>query len=47
LSAAGKAVYYQHAHHIWYYFIAIGLCAALALLIFALVTERRSRVIPA
>jgi dipeptide/tripeptide permease len=45
LSAAERAVYYQHAHHIWYYFIGIGLLAALALLVFALVTERRSRAV--
>lgn len=28
-----------HAHYIWYYFAGIGLIAALALLIFAKVTE--------
>jgi dipeptide/tripeptide permease len=43
LSALERAARYQDAHHIWYYFIAIGLLAAVALLVFALVTERRGR----
>lgn len=30
----------QHAHYIWYYFAAVGLIAAVALLIFAKVTQR-------
>ncbi|HHJ53794.1 MAG TPA: MFS transporter [Caldithrix abyssi] len=40
LSAAEKAAHYAHAHYIWYYFVAIGLTAAVALWIFKLVTER-------
>lgn len=40
LSPAERAVYYQHAHHIWYYFIGIGLLAALAFLVFARLTDR-------
>ncbi len=40
ISAAEKAAYYAHAHYIWYYFVAIGLTAAVALLIFKVVTEK-------
>ncbi len=40
ISAAEKAAYYADAHHIWFYFLAIGLTAAVALYIFRLVTER-------
>ncbi|MGK9368146.1 MFS transporter [Melioribacter sp. Ez-97] len=40
LSAAEKAIYYQDAHVIWYYFVAIGLVAAIALFAFKIVTER-------
>ena len=41
LSSVERAAYYQNAHHIWYYFIAIGILTALALLVFARVTARR------
>jgi dipeptide/tripeptide permease len=41
ISAAEKASYYAHAHYIWYYFVVIGLVAAIALWIFKMVTERR------
>ena len=34
------ATHYAQAHYIWYYFAAIGLVAAIALLIFKIVTER-------
>ncbi len=40
ISAAEKATYYAHAHYIWYYFVAIGLVAALALLVFKYVTHK-------
>lgn len=40
LSATEKAIYYQDAHVIWYYFVAIGLVAAIALFAFKIVTER-------
>jgi len=43
LTAVQKAVYYQDAHMIWYYFIGIGLVAAFALLVFAAITERSDR----
>lgn len=41
LSSVERAAYYQNAHHIWYYFIAIGILTALALLVFARVTASR------
>ena len=40
LSAVEKAAYYSDAHLIWYYFLAIGMIAAIALFIFKYVTER-------
>ena len=40
LTEIQKAVYYQDAHVIWYYFLAIGFVAAIALYIFKYVTER-------
>lgn len=43
LSPAERAAYYEHAHHIWYYFAAIGAAAALSLFIFREVTTRRDR----
>jgi len=43
LTAVQKAVYYQDAYMIWYYFIGIGLVAAFALLVFAAITERSDR----
>ncbi len=38
--AAFRTEHYAQAHHIWYYFTAIGLTAAVALLIFWFVTNR-------
>jgi len=35
-----RAAYYEHAHYIWYYFVAIGLVSALSLFIFRYVTNR-------
>ncbi|GAB4167974.1 MAG: peptide MFS transporter [Calditrichia bacterium] len=40
LSAVEKAAYYQHAHYLWYYFVAIGLTAAVALFIYKVVTDK-------
>ncbi len=40
LSEAERAARYAHAHYVWYYFVAIGLTAAVALFIFRLVTNR-------
>jgi len=40
LSEAERAARYAHAHYIWYYFVAIGFAAAVALFIFRLVTNR-------
>lgn len=40
LSEAERAAYYVNAHHIWYYFAAIGIATALALFIFKIVTEK-------
>lgn len=40
LSEIEKASYYAHAHYIWYYFMAIGFVAVIALIIFKSVTER-------
>jgi dipeptide/tripeptide permease len=40
LSEAQRAGYYSEAHHIWYYFLAIGFIAAIALFVFKYVTER-------
>ena len=43
LTQAQKAAYYADAHYIWYYFVAIGLTAAIALFIFRYVTGRIDR----
>lgn len=40
ISAAERASYYADAHHIWYYFAAIGTTSAIALAIFWIVTNR-------
>jgi dipeptide/tripeptide permease len=40
LSAAERAAEYAHAHYIWFYFAAIGLAAAVALVVFRAVTRR-------
>lgn len=40
ISAVERASYYAHAHYIWYYFAAIGTTAAIALVIFKIVTKR-------
>ncbi len=42
ISAAQKAAYYEHAHYIWYYFVVIGLVAAVALFIFKIVIDRQA-----
>jgi len=43
LTELQKTSYYQDAHMIWYYFLAIGLIAAIALFVFKYVTERRDK----
>ena len=40
LTEIERAAYYADAHLIWYYFLAIGLVAAIALFVFKYVTER-------
>ena len=40
LSEVQKAAYYSDAHLIWYYFLAIGMIAAVALFVFKFVTDR-------
>ncbi len=40
ISEIERASYYANAHVIWYYFLAIGFAAAIALLIFKYVTDR-------
>lgn len=40
LTEAERAARYADAHHIWYYFVVIGLTSAIALLIFRHVTNR-------
>ncbi|MCL4550221.1 MAG: MFS transporter [Bacteroidetes bacterium] len=40
LTEIQRAAYYANAHLIWYYFLAIGFAAAIALFIFKIVTER-------
>lgn len=40
LTEIQRAAYYADAHLIWYYFLAIGFAAAVALFIFKIVTER-------
>jgi dipeptide/tripeptide permease len=39
ITVAERAVYYAHAHHIWYYFAAIGTTSAIALALFWVVTN--------
>ncbi len=43
LTVLEKAAYYQDAHQIWYYFIAIGLFTSACLLLFIFVTDRNDR----
>jgi len=43
LSQVEKAAYYADAHTIWWYFAAIGVISALALLIFKFVTDRNDK----
>ncbi len=38
-----RAAHYAHAHYIWYYFVAIGFTAAIALFIFRLVTNKMDK----
>ncbi len=40
LSEVEKAARYEHAHYIWYYFVAIGMTAAIALFIFRIITNK-------
>lgn len=40
ISAVERAAYYSDAHHIWYYFAAIGMTSALALALFWIITNR-------
>jgi MFS family permease len=40
ISEIERASYYANAHVIWYYFLAIGFTAAIALFIFKYVTEK-------
>ncbi len=44
LTKAECVTRYAHAHYIWYYFVAIGFTATIALFIFRLVTNRIDRV---
>ena len=43
LTEIQRAAYYENAHAIWYYFLAIGFAAVIALVIFKSVTERIDR----
>ncbi len=43
LSEVERAAYYSEAHHIWYYFVVIGVVAAIALVVFRQVTIRIDR----
>lgn len=43
LSPEQIASYYTHANYLWYYFVAIALLAALALVVYKLVTEHIDR----
>lgn len=43
LTEIQRAAYYENAHAIWYYFLAIGFVAVIALVIFKSVTERIDR----
>lgn len=47
LTELERAAYYQDAHLIWYYFLAIGLVAAIALFVYKIVTERIDKEKPA
>ena len=41
LTEVQRASYYSSAHYLWYYFIAIGCCAIVALMVFKYVTEKQ------
>jgi len=43
LTAIQRASYYENAHYMWYYFLAIGFASVIALIIFKNVTERIDR----
>lgn len=43
LTAAQRELFYAKAHHIWYYFIAIGFTAGIALFFFRLIVNRIDR----
>lgn len=40
LTEVERVAYYVHAHYIWYYFVVIGIVAAVALFIFKWITEK-------
>lgn len=40
LTLIEKSSYYTHAHYIWYYFVIIGFTAAIALVVFRLITKK-------
>jgi dipeptide/tripeptide permease len=42
LSDTEKLTAYSHAHYIWYYYAAVGLIAAIALIVFGKVTNRKN-----
>jgi len=41
LTAEQHAAYYAHAHYIWYYFIATGIIAVTALLVYRHITQKK------
>ncbi len=43
ITEAQKMAYYADAHYIWYYFVAIALVAAIALIIYKIITDRIDR----
>ncbi len=43
LSEVERAAHYAHAHYIWYYFVGIGLSAAIALVIFRYITLKNDK----
>jgi Na+/melibiose symporter-like transporter len=43
LTEVERASYYANAHYLWYYFLVIGFCAVIALLVFKFVTERNDK----
>lgn len=43
LSVAQRELFYANAHHIWYYFVAIGFTAGVALFFFRLIVNRMDK----